>query len=58
MARTETVLQAFVASPKDVNDERALLEEIIRELNLTWGLISLTSQNSAFMPADEPLCHD
>jgi hypothetical protein len=37
MPRTETVLQALVASPSDVSDERALLEEIVRELNLTWS---------------------
>jgi len=36
MARTETVLQAFVASPGDVSNERELLEEVIRELNVTW----------------------
>ena len=36
MARTETVLQAFVASPGDVSNERELLEEVIRELNITW----------------------
>lgn len=37
MARQETVLSAFVASPSDVAEERAHLEEIVRELNLTWS---------------------
>ena len=37
MARQETILSAFVASPSDVADERTLLEEIVRELNLTWS---------------------
>ncbi len=36
MPRNETVLQAFVASPGDVSNERDLLEEVIRELNITW----------------------
>ncbi|HEY2826440.1 MAG TPA: DUF4062 domain-containing protein [Pirellulales bacterium] len=37
MARSETVLSVFVASPADVSDERAQLEEVIRELNITWS---------------------
>jgi hypothetical protein len=37
MARQEHVLSVFVASPSDVNDERARLEEVIRELNTTWS---------------------
>lgn len=37
MPRTETVLQAFVASPSDVADERSILEDVVRELNLTWS---------------------
>ena len=36
MARKETVLQAFVASPDDLQEERAALEEVVRELNVTW----------------------
>jgi hypothetical protein len=31
------VLSVFVASPSDVADERAKLEEVIRELNLVWS---------------------
>lgn len=37
MARTQTVLQVFVASPGDVVDERGVLEEVIAEFNLVWG---------------------
>ncbi len=37
MPRTETILQVFVASPSDVAEERGVLEEIIRELNVTWA---------------------
>jgi Domain of unknown function (DUF4062) len=37
MPRQETVLTAFVASPADVEEERAMLEEVIRELNTTWS---------------------
>src|SRR5688500_12939403 len=37
MARHETVLTAFAASPGDVAEERALLEDVIRELNITWS---------------------
>ena len=37
MARNEAVIVAFVASPADVEDERNKLEEIVRELNLTWS---------------------
>ena len=37
MARHEITLQAFVSSPSDVSEERAMLEDIIRELNLTWS---------------------
>ena len=37
MARQETVLSVFVASPADVDDERARLEEVIHELNLAWS---------------------
>lgn len=37
MPKTETILQVFVASPGDVTEERGVLEEIIRELNITWA---------------------
>lgn len=37
MARQEQVLTVFVASPGDVDNEREKLEEIIRELNVTWS---------------------
>ncbi len=37
MARKVTILRVFAASPTDVAEERAALEEIVRELNLTWG---------------------
>lgn len=37
MARQETILSVFVASPSDVDDERNRLEEIIRELNIAWS---------------------
>jgi hypothetical protein len=35
MARQETILSVFVASPSDVDEERNRLEEVIRELNTT-----------------------
>lgn len=37
MPRQEHVLSVFVASPSDVGDERVKLEEVIRELNITWS---------------------
>ena len=37
MARNEKVFVAFVASPSDVEDERNKLEEVVQELNSTWG---------------------
>ncbi len=37
MPRQEYVLSVFVASPSDVGDERTKLEEVIRELNITWS---------------------
>ena len=37
MPRQETILQVFVASPGDLAEERAALEDVIRELNLTWS---------------------
>lgn len=35
MARQGTILSVFVASPSDVEEERNLLEEVIREFNVT-----------------------
>jgi hypothetical protein len=37
MARQETVISVFVASPSDVEEERNRLEEVIREFNITWA---------------------
>lgn len=37
MARSETIISVFVASPGDVSDERSALESIISELNQTWS---------------------
>lgn len=37
MARQETILSVFVASPSDVEEERDKLEEVIREHNITWA---------------------
>ncbi|EHR6001372.1 hypothetical protein V8038_000672 [Vibrio parahaemolyticus] len=37
MARSETIISVFVASPGDVSDERSALESIISELNRTWS---------------------
>jgi hypothetical protein len=37
MARQEHVLSVFVASPSDVEAERGKLEDVIRELNITWS---------------------
>lgn len=37
MARQETILSVFVASPSDVDEERNRLEEVIRELNILWA---------------------
>lgn len=37
MARSETIISVFVASPGDVGDERSALESIISELNRTWS---------------------
>ena len=35
MARSETILRAFVASPDDVTDERGSLDEVISELTIS-----------------------
>ncbi len=37
MTRTEHIVSVFVASPSDVADERARLEEIVAEINNTWA---------------------
>ena len=37
MPRQEHVITVFVASPSDVSDERSKLEDVIRELNITWS---------------------
>lgn len=37
MARSETVVTVFVASPSDVLEERKALEAIVNELNKTWS---------------------
>jgi hypothetical protein len=37
MARQETILTVFVASPSDLDEERNQLEEVIRDLNTTWA---------------------
>ena len=37
MARQETILSIFVSSPSDVDEERNRLEDVIRELNVTWS---------------------
>ena len=36
MPRDERVLVVFLASPSDLEPERSRLEEVIRELNVTW----------------------
>ena len=35
--RQETILSIFVSSPSDVDEERNRLEDVIRELNVTWS---------------------
>lgn len=37
MPRTATILRVFVASPEDVAEERSCLEDVVKELNLTWS---------------------
>ena len=37
MPKQRTVLTIFVATPGDVSSERAILEDVVRELNTTWG---------------------
>lgn len=36
MPRENLVVQIFLASPSDVADERAIVEAVVTELNLTW----------------------
>jgi hypothetical protein len=37
MPRNAQILEALVSSPDDVSEERNALEEVVRELNLTWS---------------------
>ena len=37
MSSQETVIRAFVASPGDVAEERGILEDVVREFNITWS---------------------
>ncbi len=37
MAKTQTVLQVFVASPGDIVEEREIIDDVIGEFNVTWG---------------------
>lgn len=37
MSRAETIVTVFVASPSDVTEERAVLEDVIRNHNDTWA---------------------
>ncbi len=37
MARQETIISVFVASPANMAEERAHLEDIVSELNITWS---------------------
>lgn len=37
MARFETVLRVLIASPSDLDEERATVREVISELNNTWA---------------------
>lgn len=37
MPRSETIIGTFVASPSDVEEERAALESVVAELNKTWS---------------------
>lgn len=37
MPETVTKYRVFIASPSDLNDERQAIDEVIRELNLTYG---------------------
>ena len=37
MSAQQTVLRAFVASPSDVAEERSVVEDVVREFNITWS---------------------
>ncbi len=37
MPEQATILRVFIASPGDVSEERAILEQVVRELNNVWG---------------------
>jgi len=37
MPRTLTVFRILVASPSDLDEERRMIEDVIRELNLSWS---------------------
>lgn len=37
MPRSETIIGTFIASPSDVEEERAALESVVAELNKTWS---------------------
>lgn len=37
MPEIVTKYKAFIASPSDLNDDRQSIDEVIRELNLTFG---------------------
>jgi hypothetical protein len=37
MVKNQRVIKVFVGSPSDVEEERSKLEEVIRELNITWS---------------------
>jgi hypothetical protein len=37
MTRTENIIRILIASPNDVKEEREVLEDVIRELNITMS---------------------
>ena len=37
MPRSGIILRVFAASPNDVAEERAILEDVVRELNIVWS---------------------
>ncbi len=37
MAKTQTILQVFLASPSDIVAERKIVEDVIDEINVTWS---------------------
>lgn len=56
MARQTTIVQVFVASPSDVQEERAILETVITQLNQIWGktlglIFELLKWETAVYPA-------